>query len=159
MKKILSAAMFLLLCGLQAHAAAVGSRGGKKQILRTLDASGNPLAFNDDKPWKIFESTQANTVLLVDESGVAPKQGMIRQICLSTAATTAFGVVYDSNTVSGLSIASSGVRIAPPIVASATLTQCIQVNALFTSGAVVEMNTGIPYGGFYVYWRELGGFK
>ena len=149
----------MALCGVQAHAAAVGSRGGKKPVSRMNDSNGNPVLFNDDKPWKVFESTQANTVLLVDENGIAPKQGMVRQICLSTAATTAFGVVYDSNTTAGLSIASAGVRIAPPIVASTTLTQCLQVNALFTSGLVIEGNTGIPYGGVYVYWRELGGFK
>ncbi len=160
MKKTLLIAMLLALCGVQSHAAAVGSRGGKKSVVRMLDASGNPIVFNDDKPWKVFESTQPNTVLLVDEAGVAPKQGMIRQICMSTAATTTFGVIYDSNTIAGLSIASSGVRLAPPLVGSTTLTQCLQVNALFTSGVVVESNAAAgPSTGVYVYWRELGGFR
>lgn len=160
LKNSMIAAVFLLLCG-QAHSAAIGARGGKKSVARMIDSSGYPIQFNDDKPWKVFESTGVNPIRVVDESGVAPVQGMVRQICLSTAATSVYAVAYDSGTTGygTLSVTAAGARIAPPLVASATVTQCLQVNALFTSGLWVELSAASGYGGVYVYWRELGGYR
>lgn len=157
--KVLFAAMFAVLCGAQAHALAVGSRGGKKSVARMIDSSGGPITFNDDKPWKVFESTGIGQIQLVDESGVAPKQGMIGKVCIGTAPVTTWGVVYDSNTVTGTMSTATGLRLFPPVPASTTLLQCFTVNALFTSGAVVEVSAAMAQNGFYVYWRELGGYR
>lgn len=157
--KNLIAAMFLVLCVGSAHSAAVNARGGKKAIGRTADGNGYPITFNDDKPWKVFESTTNGASLLLDENGVAPKQGMIRQVCISSGAASTFAVVYDSNTTAGLSIASTGVKLIPQVNAITTGVTCVTPNALFTSGAVVETNGAVSPGGVYVYWRELGGFR
>lgn len=164
MKKTLLIAMLLALCGVQAHAAAVGSRGGKKNGIRRNDPSGNAILFGDDVAWKVFESTQANGVQVVDESGVAPKQGIIHMVCLSTNAVTTWAIVYDTNTATGLAggvgQSTYGIALTPPIPASTTLLTCSPVlNALFTSGAAVALNVGIAQGGVYVYWRELGGYR
>lgn len=163
MKKILFVAMLLAFCGVQAQAAAVGSRGGKRSVARMNDSSGYPISFNDDKPWKVFESTSATLVRLVDEAGVAPTQGMIYQVCIGTAAVTNWAVIYDTNTVSGPDITDVGIKIAPPFIPSTTLVQCFQLNALFTSGVVVEKQAvagaGGSDGGVWVYWRELGGYR
>ncbi len=164
MKKTLLIAMLLALCGVQVHAAAVGSRGGKKNGIRRADSSGNPVLFSDDVAWKVFESTQANGVQILDESGVAPKQGVIHMVCLSTNAVTTWAIVYDSNTATGLASGAGqstyGIALMPPLAASTTLLSCTPVlNALFTSGAVIALNSGIAQGGVYVYWRELGGYR
>lgn len=161
MKKLFLAAMFLLFCGVQVHAAAsaVGSRGGKRSVARMIDSSGGPLNFSDDKPWKVFESTGIGVARVADESGAFPTHGMLRQICVSTGATSNFVIAYDSNTATGLSPSSNGVRLAPPIVMQTTLAQCVTVNALFTSGLVMEVREVLPQGGAYFYWRELGGYR
>lgn len=162
MKKNLLIALgaLLVFIGSSAHAAAVGSRGGKKSGIRRMDSSGNPVAFGDDVAWKVFESTGIGPTLLVDEAGIAPKQGMINRVCIGTAAATNWYVVYDSNTVSGLGITSNGVRMSPALVGQTTLAQCFSMNALFTSGVVVDSNYAASAGGgIYVYWRELGGYR
>lgn len=150
----------------QAAGAAVGSRGGKKSVVRMNDANGNPVLFNADKPWKVFEASASGLSQLVDESGVAPKQGMIHQVCIGTAATTGYAVVYDTNTASGaVALTTAGVKLHPALAYSTSLTQCFTFDAMFTSGAVVELgaaavgNGAVPGGGAYVYWRELGGYR
>lgn len=167
MKKILIAAMFLVLYGAQGHTAAVSSAGGKKSVARMLDSSGGPIMFNDDKPWKVFESTGPGAAFanqIVDESGVAPKQGIINKICLSSAPTTTWASVYDSSTTAtltgnlGISIVNK--RLAPALNGSTTSQQCLTVNSLFTSGAFLEVSTNLSGpGGAYVLWRELGGYR
>ena len=166
MKKItMLFALILSLYGVQAQAGtAVGARGGKKAVARMLDSSGGPIGFNDDKPWKVYESTSVGPFLVVDESGVAPKQGMINRVCIGTAPVSAWAVVYDTNTIAGPDVTDAGIRISPLLIGSATATQCFTLNALFTSGAAVEISAGmVPVaglgGGVYVYWRELGGYR
>lgn len=159
MKNIMIAVALLLSFASVSHAAAVGSRGGKKSVARMIDSSGGPILTNDDKPWKVFESTITGQFQVTDESGVAPKQGMVSKVCMSTAATNIYVVVYDTNTTSGVSLTSSGIRLGPPLLGSTTLAQCLTLNALFTSGLVIEFSTATPYGGGYVYWRELGGYR
>lgn len=159
MKRIALAAI-LLLSVVSAHAAAVGSRGGKKAITRRIDASGYPIGFSDDIPWKVFESTQVGAYQVVDESGVAPKVGMVGLICISTTATTEYMVIYDTTVVAtGLTSAAAGVRMAPPFMGSSTAAKCLTLNAEFTSGLAVYESTSAAYGGVYVYWRELGSYR
>lgn len=161
MKKLLIAAVLVCFAGVQAQAAAVGSRGGKRSHARMIDSSGGPIMFNDDKPWKVFESTQPNVLQLVDENGVAPTRGMVNRVCIGTAPATGWAVLYDSNTISGLTPTFNGVRLIPSIVGSTTLSQCFTYNALFTSGVVVDSNITVTGtgSGIYVYWRELGGYR
>ena len=150
----------LLSSSVFANAAAIGSRGGKKQGFRIADPSGYPLADSDDKPWKVFETTQTGQFQVTDESGVAPKSGMVRQVCISSMPTTEYMNVYDSNTVAGLSYGSLGVRLGPPFMGATAKAQCLQLNAEFTSGLVVEISTQTnpgSWGSGYVYWRELDG--
>lgn len=166
MKKILTvAAMLLTLCGVWARAASVSAIGGKKSVARMNDSSGYQVSFNDDKPWKVFESTGVNPVQVVDEAGVAPTQGMIRQVCLSSAATTSSVFIYDSSSTASstgnLGPGVVGKRLAPPIVGLAATEHCVQLNALFTSGLFIEVYPSalVAPGGAYVYWRELGGYR
>lgn len=162
--KTLIAAVLLLLCG-QAHAASVSTIGGKKSVARMIDSSGGPIGFNDDKPWKVFESTGINATQIVDETGVAPKQGMVNKICLSSAAVTSWAAVYDSSSTASstgtLGQTVNGKRLGPVIIGQAAVEHCLTLNALFTSGLFVEIYPsalGAP-GGVYVYWRELGGYR
>ncbi len=145
------------------HSAAIGSRGGKKPVLGINDASGNDLLIDDEKPWKVFESTQTGRFQVVDESGVAPKQGMVRQVCISTViATTEYVVAYDSNTTSGVNVNTQGIKLGPPFMGTTTKATCLQLNALFTSGLVIEVSTQTGTGASgsgYVYWRDLGSYK
>lgn len=161
MKKTLLIAMLLALCGVQAHAVAVGSRGGKKAGVRRADPSGNPILFGDDVAWKVFESTSVGPIQVVDEIGFAPKAGIIRQICISTGATTVWAVVYDTNTASAATAYfTTGVKVAPALFAGTTTQLCTPIlNALFTAGMAVELQAALPGGGVYIYWRELGGYK
>lgn len=157
-KVLFAAGVVLALCGAQAHAIAVGSRGGKKSVARMGDSSGFPIGFNDDKPWKVYVSTQSGAVQIVDESGVNPRQGMLYQVCLGTGAVTTWAVAHDSNTITGLGQLTAGTQLTPLFPASATLVQCQQFNAMFTSGLVIETSVALPTGAL-VYWRELGGYR
>ncbi len=161
--KIASLIALFLFVSSTSHSAAIGSRGGKKAVLGINDASGNDLLVDDDKPWKVFESTQIGRFQVVDESGVSPKQGTVRQVCISSViATTEFIVAYDSNTTAGVNSTIPGIRLGPPFVGSTTKASCLQLNALFTSGLVIEVSTQTGAGSSgsgYVYWRELGAYK
>lgn len=160
MKKTLIVAMLLALCGVQVRAAAVSSAGGKKQVIRMNDANGNPILFDTDKPWKVFESTGVGAVQIVDESGVAPKQGMVGRLLLSTGAVSNYCVLADSNTTSGLTSVTTGKFLTAPFAYQTSLGQDLVIGALFTSGLVVINNANVSApGGCYVYWRELGGYR
>ena len=159
--------MFALILALtvvsqSAMASAVGASGGKKNVERMRDGSGNPVLFNDDKPWKVFEVKDTSTAAqLVDESSVAPKQGMIKRICLESAPVIpAAGdnvLIFDTATVADTSVTGAGRRIAPPIQRLSGVEKCVELNALFTAGVGVKNGTAV--GGTYVYWRELGGSR
>ena len=151
----------LLVSSSIANAAAIGSRGGKKLGYGIRDYSGYPIMDSDDKPWKVFETTQTGQFQILDEAGVAPKQGMVRQVCISSvSATTEYVVVYDSNTATGENLTVPGIRLGPPFIGSTTKASCLQLNAQFNSGLVIEVSTQTgtgASGSAYVYWRELGG--
>lgn len=164
MKMILMVGLVLAL-GASAHAAggvAVGAGGGKKAVSRMLDANGNPIVFNDDKPWKVFAfEFQTTPAQLVDEAGVAPKQGLIKRVCLESGpavvAANDWAIVWDTLTASNMTAGGAGHRVAPPLVRVASATYCLEINAEFTSGAGVMQ--GLSAGSTYIYWRELGGYK
>ncbi len=167
MKKILMLVGLVLALGVSAQALtaggnAVGAGGGKKAVSRMLDANGNPITFNDDKPWKVFAFEYATTpAQLVDESGVAPKQGLVKRICLESApalvGATDNVVVWDTLAVAGMTISGVGRRIAPPIMRLSSVEKCVEINAEFTSG--IGVMQGVSTGSSYIYWRELGGYK
>jgi hypothetical protein len=169
MKKILRLVGLVLALGAQAHSAtnatggnAVGASGGKKSVARMLDNSGNPIAFNDDKPWKVFSfEFQTAPAQLVDEAGIAPKQGLVKRICMESApaipAALDNAVVWDTAVAATMSLTGPGRRIAPPIQRLSGVEKCVEINAEFTSGLGVMQ--GVSGGSTYVYWRELGGFK
>ena len=116
----------VLALGVQSYAApvaagnAVGAGGGKKQVARMLDNSGNPVVFNDDKPWKVFSIEYVTApVQVVDEAGVAPKQGLVKRICVESGVAAGnvadWTVVWDTLAVAGMTGTGIGRRIAPPI--------------------------------------------
>ena len=165
MKLAIFAAAFLACGGIQAWATAtaVGAGGGKKAVNRSLDASGNPVMFNDDKPWKVFEfAYQTAPAQLVDESAVAPKQGLVKRVCLESsvaaiATTSEIIVLWDTSTVAAMTMAGTGRRIAPPFPRASGTVACTEINAMFTSGLGVMSN--VATGSAYIYWRELGGAR
>lgn len=161
--KMLTMLVVLALCVPQfAAAVSVSSGGGKKSVARMLDSSGGPLSFNDDKPWKVFEvNATASAVQVVDESGVAPKQGMVKRVCVETGSTLTSVmlavVLWDTATAAGVTLGGAGYRIMPPLMRATLTVTCTEVNALFTSGVAVLHSSAI--GSTYVYWRELGGYR
>ena len=165
MKTILMVGLVLAL-GVQAYAApvaagnAVGTGGGKKTVDRSLTLDGNPLQFNDDKPWKVFSIEYVTApVLVVDEGGVAPKQGLVKRICVESGVAAGnnadWTVVWDTLAVAGMTGTGIGRRIAPPIGHNTNAVTCVEVNAMFTSGLAIMQ--GAATGSSYIYWRELGG--
>lgn len=161
MNKHLMALMVLALCaGQYAGAVAIGAGGGKKSVARMIDNSGGPVMFSDDKPWKVFEvKDTATAAQVVDESGVAPKQGMVKRVCLESAAAIPAAsdsvIFWDTVTAADMATGGGSRRIMPPVMRVSGAEHCLEVNAMFTSGLGVKQ--GASVGSTYVYWRELGG--
>ena len=67
MKKILMlVGMVIALSAVKASAYSAQFLGaGKKANSRSVDANGNPLEINDDKPWKVFEVTDMYVGLMM----------------------------------------------------------------------------------------------
>ncbi len=163
MKKYLMSLMVLALCAGYVGATAIGAGGGKKSVGRMNDSSGYPIQFNNDKPWKVFEvANTATAAQVVDEDGVAPKQGMLHKVCVEsgTAAGDAFlgqmAIVWDTVTAADMTVVGTGRRIIAPM-SRATTAWCLEINALFTSGLGIKNSSAV--GSTYVYWRELGGYR
>lgn len=162
MKKIISLILALAFSVQSVHATAVGDSGGKKPVGRTMDANGYPISIDDDKAWKVFELKDTTTAAqVVDEDGVAPKQGMVKRICVESAPAipvpTDYTYLWDTITAADMAITGAGRRIAPPIQRLSGVEKCVEINALFTSGLAVD--NGQAVGSTYVYWRELGGSR
>lgn len=150
------------LAGQFAQAVATGTGGGKKSVARMNDSSGNPVLFSDDKPWKVFEvAYTATAAQVVDEAGVAPKQGMIKRVCRETGTTGSahleYVLLWDTITASDIAYATTGRRLAPPLPRATLTVECTEINALFTAGAAIKNSSAA--GSTYVYWRELGGSR
>jgi len=151
--------MVLALCGVSAHAAAGAVSAGEStlaKITRTLDASGEPVLFNDDKPWKVFAfEYQTTPVQVVDGEGKAPKVGLIDRICVESsvaAITTAdWAIVWDTSVAAGMSASGTGHRLAPPIQRASGVTFCQEIRAEFKFGLGVMQN--LSTGSTYVYWK------
>jgi len=168
MKKILM--LFGLVIALGAVKASAYSAqflgAGKKANSRSVDANGNPLQINDDKPWKVFEVTDMSVPrLLTDEAGVAPKQGIIKRICVESAVglsgVSDVAVVWDTAVAAGMTATATGRRLLPPIQRVTGVLSCVEINAQFTAGCgVIQSNSGnTQTGSTFIYWRELGGFR
>jgi hypothetical protein len=162
LKMLLVLAVLAPFCAELALATAVNAGGGKKSVARMNDSSGYPISFNDDKPWKVFELKDTTTAAQVlDESGVAPKQGMVKRVCLESApaipSASDYAYLWDTVTAADMVITGAGRRIAPPIQRLSGVEKCVELNALFTSGLGIDQGTAV--GSVYVYWRELGGYR
>lgn len=168
--KNLITAVILLLAGSQSYAISVSVAGGKKPVARSLDNSGNPLAFSDDKSWKVFENAgnvcvgNNCEVQVTDESSVAPKQGILHKFCIESGLITNWASVMDTSAQTGSGSASSwaavtGRKLFPALYAATAVSMtnynCSpDINAVFTAGLrVLNSDTAVRT---YIYWRGFG---
>lgn len=130
----------------------------RKTLSQTRDGSGYPLALESDRAWKVFEVKDTTTeTQVVDESSVSPVAGVLRRVCVESAAAipaaTDWAVVWDSYTETG--IGSANRRLLPPMFRLSAASWCSpELNAMFTRG--LRVKNGSSVGGTYIYWRELG---
>lgn len=155
--KTLIAVLFLGFLAAKASALSVSVGGGKiKSTSRSLDSSGNPVMFNDDKAWKVFELYGTTEVQVTDESSIAPKNGILHKVCvISGNPVVDWALVWDSSTqTGGISVANR--RLLPPLspASVASITCSPDLNALFTSG--LRGANSSASGIMYIYWRGLG---
>lgn len=164
----LTAFVLALTFPVQAFAAAV--TGTRASLQRTLDANGNPIGIESDRPWKVFEviSSQSETQV-TDEDGKTPTTGVLHKACLESGPAIVQNndwlIIWDSSAATGT--AALGRRLLPPLMrASAAAStafgtqalRCTEVmDAIFTKGlrALQGQSTGV--GTSYIYWRDLGG--
>ena len=157
MKKTLMIVGLILAVGGAAHAASgTPNVTTKTGIVRTIDSSGNPVLFNQDKAWNVFAiEYQTTPVQVVDERGLAPKQGLISRICLESAPAiplaSDWAQVWDTGVAAGMSAAGTGHRIAPPFMRVSGVQACTDINAKFTSGLGIMQ--GAATGSSYIYWK------
>lgn len=158
---------FLIVLALAAmavnsYALSVSVAGGKKDINRSKDASGNPLMFNDDKGWKVFANELATAEIQVtDESGVAPKQGILHKICVESGSAAQWALVWDTSAITSAGTASAAAAVVNrklfPAVFSQTSASygCTpDINAVFTAGLrTINSDATVRT---YIYWRGLG---
>lgn len=155
MKKFILALAVLATVVGSAHAIAIGARGGQKAMTRSIDANGQPIAFNADKPWNVFELAYSAAVTqVVDNKGNAPKVGIVGRVCLESAATSALAAtewakVYDASTIAATSV--TGSLLAPALMRVSGVATCTDLNAQFTSGLVLQNLDAA--GATYVYWK------
>ena len=163
---------FLIVLALAAfavnsHALSSSVAGGKKDFVRTRDASGNPLMADSDKPWKVF-ANESNTgvgnnseVQVTDEIGVAPKQGILRRVCVESGSPANWALVWDtsaqtSSGIPGVAATITNRRLLPATFAATTTNyNCSpDINALFTAGLrTINSDTTVRT---FIYWRGLG---
>lgn len=157
--KMILVGLVLALCGVSVHASGVAVSAGEStlaKITRTNDASGNPVLFNDDKPWKVFAfEYQTTPVQVVDGQGKAPKNGIIDRICLESAPaiplTSDWVQVWDTNVAANMTAAGTGHRVAPPIVRLSGVQSCLDIRSEFKFGLGVMQ--GAATGSSYIYWK------
>lgn len=143
------------------YANAIGSVGGVKAFSRTIDSNGQPIAFNADKPWNVFEYAYSTTIAqIVDNKGLAPKTGIFGKICVdtglgTTAAPTEWTNVYDSSTTSNGTVTFGaqvvGRRLGPSFIRASGVITCTEINAQFTSGLTVQSLDA--NGAAWIYWK------
>lgn len=159
MKKVILMGLALLFAGQNFAFALSSSRGGgKKALIRTNDANGNPLQIDSDKGWKAFEYTDVTTeVQVTDESGVAPAQGILHRVCIeSGVAAVDYLLIWDTSTQTG-GVRVLNRRLLPALfVASTYGMTCTpgDLNILFTAGLRVLQSSAVNRN--YIYWRGLG---
>jgi hypothetical protein len=157
MKKLVAMLMVLAICAGQAGAVSVTR--SKKSLIRTNDASGNPLQLESDKGWRVFESANSTSeAQVVDENGVAPTSGILHMVCVESRASsdvssTYWAIVWDTAAATG-GAAVTGRRLLPPLVRATDAILCQTLDAVFTLG--LRVMNGVAYGSTYIYWRGLG---
>ena len=156
--KMILVGLVLALSGVSAHAAsgAPAAGGSIYPIARTLDASGNPVQFNEDKPWKVFAfEYQTAPAQVVDGSGKAPKTGLIGRICLESAPAIPlaadWAILWDTSVAANMTASGTGHRLAPPIMRVSGVQSCLDVRAEFKSGLGIMQ--GAATGSSYIYWK------
>lgn len=157
MKTLIAVVLALGLVGSKASALSVSVGGGKiKSASRSIDSSGNPVMFNDDKAWKVFELYGTTEVQVTDESGAAPKNGILHKICvISGNPVLDFALVWDTSSQTG-GVGVANRRLLPPFypLSVTQLTCSNDLNALFTAG--LRGANSQASGMVYIYWRGLG---
>ena len=123
---------------------------------RTVDASGNPVLISNDKPWNVFSLEYATAgVQVVDERGLAPKQGLIGRICLESAPAIAapndWAILWDTGVAANMTANGTGRRLFPPVQRVSGVEHCVDVNVKFTTG--IGLMDGATTGSTYVYWK------
>ena len=123
---------------------------------RSNDSSGYPVLFNQDKSWNVFAiEYQTTPVQVVDERGLAPKQGLISRICMESGAlgglASDWAEVWDTGVAANMTAAGTGHRIAPPFMRVSNVESCSDINVKFTSGLGVMQ--GAATGSSYIYWK------
>lgn len=157
MKTLIAVVLALGLFGAKASALSVSIGGGKvKSTSRSVDSNGNPIAFNDDKAWKVFELYGTTEVQVTDEASVAPKNGILHKVCvISGNPVLDFALVWDTSTQTG-GVTVANRRLLPPLypLSVTQMTCTTDLNALFTAGlrGANSQASGI----MYIYWRGLG---
>jgi hypothetical protein len=155
MKMILTV-LVLAIGGAAFAASGTPSSVTKTGIARTIDSSGNPVQFNQDKPWNVFALEYATAgAQVVDERGQAPKQGIVGRICLESApaiaAASDWAILWDTAVASTMLATGTGRRIFPPVQRVSGIEHCVDVNVKFTTG--LGLMAGATTGSTYVYWK------
>ena len=123
---------------------------------RSVDGSGNPIQFNQDKPWNVFALEYATAgAQVVDERGLAPKVGLVGRICLESApaiaATSDWAILWDTGVAANMTASGTGRRIFPPVQRVSGVEHCVAGNTRHTPGLGVM--AGATTGSTYVYWK------
>lgn len=148
---ILAFALCKANAGVPSGTAAVSDRGAP------LDGNGTHYDNAAYLGYKVFIATSATATPLLDNNGNVVPNGQLHMVCTSSgAATTENVVVFDSNTISGISITSVNQMIMPPLNRSATAQTCSpSLDAQFNTGLII-LNS-VNSGQSTVYWRPSGG--
>lgn len=127
---------------------------------RGASKDGNGIVYgngNHDIGYKVWIATDTNPHQITDELGNVAVNGLIDKICLSSGTVAEWATVYDTNTISGISVGAIGtnalIQVVPATNHLAALQSCQTYEAQFNIGAVV-LQTGVTGGGnVIVYWR------
>ena len=135
---------------------AIGAAGTLQDRTPAMDGNGRTMT-NEQVGKKVFEVIDSSAIFRVsDESGRYPTNGTLERVCISSGATSEFVVVADTNTNTGLTVATTGKRLMPPLHRATNADRCTpKLDAQFTSGIGALQNN--ISGSYYIYWRPNGG--
>jgi hypothetical protein len=163
MKKII---MLLLTVALVQKVFAGSPSSGTPAKARTTAVDGNghwPYVSQPDLGLKVFEVFGTNSAQqLVDESGNTVVAGQLVGVGFGLPVLPSdTAIAFDSSSVNGLTVATQGRAIIPPLYGSATnasfFQPCGNYGCQFNSGLVMLLSNAADRA--YFYWRPAGGGK